>query len=117
VIAWTSDGSLFATIRQLSLVELYILQGGSMNAINKLIVVGLTLSAIGTVAAQELTAAQVKTRIEAAGYTNVRDIRREGDHFDAKASKDGKQVSLDVDARSGAVKLEEEDEEEDEKDK
>jgi hypothetical protein len=85
-----------------------------VNTINKLIVGGLTLSTIGTVAAQELTADQVRTRIEAAGYTNVQDIRREGDHFDAKATKDGRQVSLDVDARSGAVKLEEEGEEEDE---
>jgi hypothetical protein len=85
-----------------------------VNTINKLIVGGLTLSTIGTVAAQELTADQVRSRIEAAGYTNVQDIRREGDHFDAKATKDGRQVSLDVDARSGAVKLEEEGEEEDE---
>jgi hypothetical protein len=87
-----------------------------MNHISKLIVAGLTFSAIGTVAAQELTADQVRTRIEAAGYTNVQDIRREGDHFDAKATKDGEQVSLDVDARSGAVKLEEEEEEEHEED-
>jgi hypothetical protein len=38
----------------------------------------------------------------------VQDIRREGDHFDAKATKNGQQVSLDVDAKTGAVKREEE---------
>ena len=74
-----------------------------------LIVVGLALSTIGTAVAQnrnadQLNADQVKARIEAAGYTNVQNVRREGDHFDAKATdKNGKQVSLDVDAKTGAV--------------
>ncbi len=74
--------------------------------ISKLVVAGLALSAIGIAAAQELTRDQVKTKIEAAGYTNVRDVRKEGDHFDAKANKDGQQVSLDVDAKTGAITLE-----------
>jgi hypothetical protein len=77
--------------------------------LRKLIVASLAMSAIGTVAAQELTAAQVKTRLEAAGFTNVQNIRREGDHFDAKATnKDGKQMSLDIDAKTGAVSQEKE---------
>jgi Peptidase propeptide and YPEB domain len=83
--------------------------------ITKLIVAGFTLSALGTVAAQDLTADQVKTRLEAAGYTNVQNIRREGNHFDAKATKDGKQVSLDIDAKTGAIKPEEGEDEEDER--
>ena len=75
--------------------------------IGSLIVAGFTLSAIGIAAADDLTAAQVKTRIEAAGYSNVKDVRRDGNHFDAKATnKDGKQVALDVDAKSGAITLE-----------
>ena len=48
---------------------------------------------IGIIAAADLTAAQVKSRLEAAGYTNVQGIKKEGDHFDAMATaKDGKQV-------------------------
>jgi hypothetical protein len=54
--------------------------------------------------AAELTAAQVKSRLEAAGYTDVQDVKKEGDHFDAMATaKDGKRVSLDVDAKTGAI--------------
>jgi hypothetical protein len=34
-------------------------------------------------AEDELTMDQVKAKIEAAGFTNVSDIRREEDHFDA----------------------------------
>ena len=60
----------------------------------------------------DLTKDQVKAKIEAAGYTNVSDIRREEDHFDAKATKDGKKVALDVDAKTGAVTPEDEENEE-----
>ncbi len=74
--------------------------------IRKLVVAGLALTAIGIAAAQDLTRDQVKTKIEAAGYTNVRAVRKEGDHFDAKATKNGQEVSLDVDAKTGALTLE-----------
>ena len=63
-------------------------------------------------AAGDLTKDQVKAKIEAAGYTNVSDIRREEDHFDAKAMKDGKKVALDVDAKTGAITPEDEENEE-----
>jgi hypothetical protein len=76
--------------------------------ISKLIIAGCGVSAIGIAAAADLTRNEVKTKIEAAGYTNVQNIRREGDHFDAKAIKDGKQVALDVDARTGAITMEKE---------
>jgi uncharacterized membrane protein YkoI len=49
---------------------------------------------------------QVKAKIEAAGFTNVSDIRREEDHFDAKAMKDGKKVILEVDAKTGQITIE-----------
>ena len=77
--------------------------------VSNLVVAGAALSAFGIAVAQDRNAAQlnadqVKSRVEAAGYTNVQDVRREGNHFDAKATdKDGKQVSLDVDAKTGAV--------------
>ena len=54
----------------------------------------------------ELTAVQVKAKIEAAGFTNVSDIRREGDHFDAKALKNGEKVTLEVDAQTGTITAE-----------
>ena len=54
----------------------------------------------------ELTADQVKAKIEAAGFTNVSDIRREGDHFDAKALKNGEKVTLEVDAKTGTITAE-----------
>ena len=82
----------------------------------KLIVAGIAFSAIGIAVAADLTAAQVKSRLEAAGYTNVQNVKKEGDHFDAKATgKDGKRVSLDVDAQTGAITLEDEKEGKDEK--
>jgi hypothetical protein len=71
------------------------------------IVAGLSLSAIGVAAATDLTPDQVKARIEAAGYTNVQILRREGTRFDAKATKSGQQVFLDVDAKTGAITPEE----------
>ncbi len=74
--------------------------------IRQLVVASLALSAIGIAAAQELTRDEVKTKIEAAGYTNVRAVRKEGDHFDAKATKNGQEMSLDVDAKTGAITLE-----------
>ena len=54
----------------------------------------------------EHTADQVKAKIEAAGFTNVSDIRREGDHFDAKALKNGEKVTLEVDAQTGTITAE-----------
>jgi hypothetical protein len=82
----------------------------------KLIVASVAFSASGIAAAADLTAAQVKSRLEAAGYTNVQNVKKEGDHFDAKATaKDGKRVSLDIDAQTGAITPEDKKEEKDEK--
>jgi hypothetical protein len=71
--------------------------------LTKLIVVGVSLSAMGIATATDLTPDQVKARLEAAGYTNVQIVRRDGTHFDAKAIKGGKQVSLDVDGKTGVI--------------
>jgi uncharacterized membrane protein YkoI len=67
-------------------------------------------------AEDELTKDQVKAKIEAAGYTNVSDVHREKGHYDAKAVKDGKKVELDVDAKTGAITPEEEEEHHDKDD-
>ena len=80
-----------------------------MNDYLKLIVASVAFSAIVIAAAQDrnagqLHADQVTSWVEAAGYTNVRDVRRDGKHWDAKATnKDGKQVALDVDGKTGAI--------------
>jgi predicted aspartyl protease len=62
-----------------------------------------------------MTSTQVAAKLQAAGYTGVRDVRREGDHFDANAMKDGKTIHVHVDAKTGAItpapKESEEDEE------
>ena len=77
----------------------------------KLIVASIAFSAIGIAAAADLTAAQVKSRLEAAGYTNVQNVKKEGDHFDAMATtREGKRMSLDIDAKTGAITLEEKNE-------
>ena len=75
--------------------------------ISKLIVAGIGLSALG-IAVADLTPDQVKARLEAAGYSNVQIVRREGSHFDAVGTKDGKRVSLDVDGKTGAISPEKE---------
>ena len=54
-------------------------------------------------AAGDLTKDQVKAKLDAAGYTNVSGIHKEKNHFDAKAMKDGKEVMLDVDAKTGSI--------------
>jgi hypothetical protein len=79
------------------------------HSLSKLVVAGLILSASGIAVAADLTAGQVKGRLEAAGYTDVRNIHREGNHFDAKATdRAGKEVSLDIDAQTGAITREKE---------
>ena len=50
-----------------------------------------------------LTGAQVTAKLQAAGYTNVHDVEREGDHYDADAVKDGRAVHMHVDRKTGAI--------------
>jgi hypothetical protein len=54
--------------------------------------------------AAAMTEADVTTRLQAAGYTGIHDVEREGKHFDAEATtKDGKPVHLHIDVRTGAI--------------
>ncbi|TVR80934.1 MAG: hypothetical protein EA405_09775 [Rhodospirillales bacterium] len=46
---------------------------------------------------------QVQSAIEAHGYTNVRDIERNGEQYIAIAERDGEDVVVVVDARTGAI--------------
>jgi hypothetical protein len=71
-------------------------------------ITALLLAGSGLAAAQtkptSMTDAQVTAKLQAAGYTKVHDVEREGSHFDADATKDGKAVHLHVDAATGEIK-------------
>ena len=74
---------------------------------------GLLVLLAGTaIAAKDLTKAEVKAKLEAAGYTKVSHIRREKNHFDAKGMKDGHWVAVDVDAKNGSIVQEKKESEE-----
>jgi len=84
----------------------------SINRVVVLVGAGLLLGlAAAAPAAGDLTKDQVKAKLEAAGYTNVSGIRREKNHYDAKGTKDGKTVAVDVDAKTGAITPESEESE------
>jgi hypothetical protein len=46
---------------------------------------------------------QVRTRLQSEGYTQVGDIKREGNGWQAKATKDGRQMTLNID-QQGQIK-------------
>lgn len=50
-----------------------------------------------------LTENDVRTKLQMEGYTNISDLKREGNIYSAKAMKNGRMVSLNVDARNGKV--------------
>jgi predicted aspartyl protease len=60
-------------------------------------------SSMESQSSMDLTDAQVTAKLQAAGYSNVRDVEHEGDHYDADAMKNGRKVHVHVDARSGAI--------------
>jgi hypothetical protein len=52
-------------------------------------------------ATKSLSEAEVRKELEKQGYNNIGDVKRKGDKYEAQAMKDGKRVSLDVDAATG----------------
>jgi len=50
-----------------------------------------------------MTDAQVTQRLQAAGYTHVKNVKHEGDHFDADVTKNGKSMHVHVNAKTGAI--------------
>jgi hypothetical protein len=50
-----------------------------------------------------LTEADLRQELEKLGFKNVRDIKQKGSNIEAKATKDGKRVSLNIDANTGKV--------------
>jgi predicted RNA binding protein YcfA (HicA-like mRNA interferase family) len=50
-----------------------------------------------------VTEAELRKELEKLGFKNVRDIKQKGSTIEAKAMKDGKRVSLNIDANTGKV--------------
>jgi hypothetical protein len=50
-----------------------------------------------------LTEAQLRAELEKLGFKNVRDIKQKGNTIEARATKDGKRVSLNIDTNTGKV--------------
>jgi len=57
----------------------------------------------GTATNKTMSEAEVRQELEKQGYTRVSDVKKKGNHYEAKGVKDGKTVSLNVDAKSGKV--------------
>jgi len=53
--------------------------------------------------AGDLSESDLRSQLELAGYSNVNDVERDGQHQKARAERDGNEVSLRVDATRGAV--------------
>jgi len=49
---------------------------------------------------------QVENMLEQRGYQDVKDVKRDGDSVKAKAKRQGKNLELEIDAQSGAIKSE-----------
>ena len=50
-----------------------------------------------------LTEAELRQELEKLGFKNVSDIKQKGNIIEAKAMKDGKRVSLNIDTNTGKV--------------
>lgn len=52
---------------------------------------------------QELSESQVKDLLKQRGYSDVDDVKKNGDHFTANAKQDGNKKNLRIDAQTGTV--------------
>lgn len=50
-----------------------------------------------------LSERDIRMKLETDGYSSVSNLKREGNKYSAMATKDGRNVRLSVDARTGAV--------------
>jgi hypothetical protein len=57
----------------------------------------------GVATSPPMTSSEIKTKLENAGYTQVREVKSTAEGFSAKAMKQGKEVSLTIDS-SGQVR-------------
>ena len=51
----------------------------------------------------KMTPAQIQARLQSSGFDNVSNLKRQGDAYNATATKDGQPVKLQIDANSGRV--------------
>ncbi len=63
----------------------------------------MTNAPSGKAATKPMTEAEVRQELQKQGYTNVSNVKKQGEHFEANAMKDGKRVALEVDAKSGKI--------------
>ncbi len=54
--------------------------------------------------AQKIPEAEVVAALEQHGFTDVRDVKQQGDKITAKAKKDGKQQAIEIDTRTGMMR-------------
>jgi hypothetical protein len=52
---------------------------------------------------QMMTADHVRQKLQQQGYSNVSDLRQEGDKWAGKATKDGRSITFHFDPHSGEV--------------
>jgi Peptidase propeptide and YPEB domain len=52
---------------------------------------------------EKLSESQVKDLLKQRGYSDVSDVRKDGDHFSANAKQAGQDVKLKIDAEQGTV--------------
>src|ERR1700754_321483 len=62
-----------------------------------------TMTQSGTAMNKQMSEAEGRQELQKQGYTSVSDLKKKGDHFEGKGMKEGKSVSLNVDAKSGKV--------------
>ncbi len=46
----------------------------------------------------------IRTKLQAEGYSNISGLKREGNMYSAKGMKDGRAVDLTIDARNGKIR-------------
>jgi Peptidase propeptide and YPEB domain len=57
----------------------------------------------GAATGKTMSEADIRKELQEQGYSSISDVRKKGDTFEANAMKDGKRVSLNVDAKTGKV--------------
>lgn len=57
----------------------------------------------GAASGKVMNEADVRQELQKQGYSDIGDLKRKGNKYEAHAMKDGKRVSLDVDATTGKV--------------
>jgi Peptidase propeptide and YPEB domain len=66
-----------------------------------------TLPGLAFAAGNKMTDAQIQQKLQSEGYTNIQITEHAKDHVDVKAAKNGKAEKLAVNPETGAVKPDE----------